>query len=194
MSALESDAQLMLRVKRGEEECLGALLMTYRAPIIRYLYRMVQDQSAAEELAQDVFLRVYRSRANYEATAKFSSWLYRIATNLALNWLRHRRYEGNHESLDTVLSDRPRRQIRDRRPTIDRVMVDEAGLDEIRNAVAELPARQRAVVLMHKYEQMEYAEIARALNCSVPTVKSLMFRAYSELRTRLAHLAYKFAG
>jgi RNA polymerase sigma-70 factor (ECF subfamily) len=189
MSALETDAQLMLRVKRGEDVYLGALLSAYRAPVIRYLYRMVQDQSAAEELAQDVFLRVYKARASYEATAKFSSWLYRIATNLALNWLRHSRHERNYESLDAVLPHRPQLQIEDRRPTIDRVILDQDRLNEIRNAIAELPARQRAVVLMHKYEEMDYAEIARALNCTVPTVKSLLFRAYSALRTRLGHLA-----
>src|SRR5881296_2616805 len=92
-AALEHDAELMLRVKEGDSASFERLLEKYRLPVINYLYRMVQNQGIAEELAQEVFFRVYRSRASYEPTAKFTTWLFRIATHLALNSLRDHRNE-----------------------------------------------------------------------------------------------------
>ncbi|MGA2599592.1 MAG: sigma-70 family RNA polymerase sigma factor, partial [Bryobacteraceae bacterium] len=88
VASLERDAALMLRVREGDEASFSALLDRHRAPVIHFLYRMVQNQAVSEELAQEVFLRVYRSRATYEPTAKFTTWLFRIATHLALNWIR----------------------------------------------------------------------------------------------------------
>ncbi len=87
-AAIDYDAELMLRVKGGDDASFGVLLEKHRNPVIHFLYRMVQNQAVAEELAQEVFLRVYRSRASYEPTAKFTTWLFRIATHLALNSLR----------------------------------------------------------------------------------------------------------
>src|SRR6202050_4943762 len=88
VAALDRDAELMLRVREGDDTSFALLLERHRAPVIHFLYRMVQNQPASEELAQEVFLRVYRSRATYEPTAKFTTWLFRIATHLAINWLR----------------------------------------------------------------------------------------------------------
>jgi RNA polymerase sigma-70 factor (ECF subfamily) len=148
---------------------------------------MVQDRAVSEELAQEVFLRVYRSRASYEATAKFTTWLFRIATHLALNWLRDGRNERGQERLDGA-SELPARQVADRGLSVEQRMLHEARLEEVRQAVAALPAKQRAAVLMHKYEEMEYSQIARVLGCSESAVKSLLFRAYETLRARLAHM------
>jgi len=189
MSASLSDLDLMLRVKAGEAQCMGSLLETYRARMIHFLHRIVQNQAVAEELAQEVFLRVYCARSSYEPTATFTAWLYRIATNLALNWRRGRRVEGFQESLDAVPPNQRRRELQDRKPTIDRIILREAESAEVRRAVAALPPRQRAVVIMHKYDDLQYWEIAQALNCSLPTVKSLLFRAYSTLRIRLVHMS-----
>lgn len=185
---LDADAELMLRLQQGEPACLGGLLEKHRASLVHFLYRMVQNQAVAEELAQDVFLRVYCSRARYRPTARFSSWLYRIATNLALNWLRDHRHERNHESLGATPRKAPPRQLADRRLRIDQAILREAKLREVRRAVAALPDMQRAVVLMHKYSEMEYSEIAQALGCTTQSVKSRLFRAYTTLRVRLAHL------
>jgi RNA polymerase sigma-70 factor (ECF subfamily) len=188
-AALDYDAELMLRVKEGDGASFGLLLEKHRSPVVHFLYRMVQNQAVAEELAQEVFLRVYRSRSSYEPTAKFTTWLFRIATHLALNSLRDGKNERLQERLDNDSSDKPARQVSDNRPSVEQKMVYRVRLDEVRQAVAALPEKQRAAVLMHKYEEMEYSQIARVLRCSESAVKSLLFRAYETLRARLAHMA-----
>ena len=189
-AALDLDAQLMLRVRDGDEECFRVLLEKYRNPVIRFVYRMVQDRAISEELAQEVFLRVYRSRATYEPTARFTTWLFRIVTHLAINWLRDGRNEKGQQRLDDDGDgDMPVREVADRRPTVEQRMVDQTRLQEVRDAITVLPEKQRAAVLMHKYEEMEYAQIAQVLECSESAVKSLLFRAYESLRARLAHMS-----
>jgi RNA polymerase sigma-70 factor (ECF subfamily) len=187
-ATLDYDAELMLRVKEGDGTSFGVLLEKHRASVIHFVYRLVQEQAIAEELAQEVFLRVYRSRSSYAPTAKFKTWLFRIATHLALNWLRDERHARGQERLDDGPADLPARQISDRRPSVEQEMVHEVKREEIRQAVAALPEKQRAAVLMHKYEEMEYTQIAKVLGCSDSAVKSLLFRAYEALRARLAHM------
>ena len=189
VAALDYDAELMLRVKDGDGASFAVLLDKHRSAVVHFLYRMVQNSAVAEELAQEVFLRVYRSRSTYEPTAKFTTWLFRIATHLALNSLRDGKNERSQERLDDDSSDMPVRQVSDSRPSIEQDMVYQARLNEIRRAVALLPEKQRAAVLMHKYEEMEYSQIAKTLSCSESAVKSLLFRAYEALRARLAHMA-----
>lgn len=189
VAALDYDAELMLRVKDGDGASFGVLLDKHRLPVVHFLQRMVQNHAVAEELAQEVFLRVYRSRSTYEPTAKFTTWLFRIATHLALNALRDGKNERLQERLDDDSSEMPVRQVSDRRPSVEQSLVYQARLDEVRRAVAGLPEKQRAAVLMHKYEEMEYSQIAKVLSCSESAVKSLLFRAYETLRARLAHMA-----
>lgn len=188
-ATLDYDAELMLRVKEGDGASFAVLLEKHRSSVVHFLFRMVQNHAVAEELAQEVFLRVYRSRATYEPTAKFTTWLFRIATHLALNSLRDGKNERGQERLDDDSSDLPVRQVSDHRPSVEQEMLYEVRLDEIRRAVASLPDKQRAAVLMHKYEEMEYSQIAKVLSCSESAVKSLLFRAYETLRARLAHMA-----
>jgi RNA polymerase sigma-70 factor (ECF subfamily) len=187
--ALEQDAELMLRVRDGDSASFGLLLERHRGPVIHFVYRMVLNQAIAEELAQEVFLRVYRSRARYEPTAKFTTWLFRIATHLTLNWIRDGRNERSQESLDNDPEEGISHQVVDRHPTIEQTMVGKVRVEEIRKAIEMLPAKQRAAVIMHKYEEMEYSQISNVLNCSESAVKSLLFRAYETLRKRLAHMA-----
>ena len=187
--ALEQDAQLMLRVGEGDDTSFALLLERHRGPVVHFLYRMVQNQAVSEELAQEVFLRVYRSRSTYEPTAKFTTWLFRIATHVALNSIRDGKKEKGHESLDVETSDGMERQVADRQPTVEQEMVQNVKLREVRQAIEALPAKQRAAVLMHKYEGLDYAQIAAVLSCSESAVKSLLFRAYESLRGRLAHMA-----
>jgi RNA polymerase sigma-70 factor, ECF subfamily len=187
--ALERDAELMLRVREGDATCFALLLERHRSPVNHFLYRMVQNAAVAEELAQEVFLRVYRSRLTYEPTAKFTTWLFRIATHLALNWIRDVRYERGQESLDQENAEGVVvRQVADRRWNVEQRMLHDARMEEVRRAIATLPEKQRAAVLMHKYQEMEYSQIAKVLGCSESAVKSLLFRAYETLRARLAHL------
>jgi len=188
-AALDYDAELMLRVKDGDGASFALLLEKYRASVTHFLYRMVQEQAVSEELAQEVFLRVYRSRETYEPTAKFTTWLFRIATHLALNWLRDQKNERGQERLDESVEDAPTREVADRSPSVEQSMVHRVKVEEVRRAVAALPEKQRAAVLMHKYEEMEYSQIAKVLSCSESAVKSLLFRAYETLRVRLAHMA-----
>jgi len=188
VAALERDAELMLRVREGDDTSFGLLLDRHRAPVVHFLYRMVQNDAVSEELAQEVFLRVYRSRATYVPTAKFTTWLFRIATHLALNWIRDGKKEKGQESLDQELLDGVQRQVAADGPTVEQSMVYEVKLREIREAIGMLPEKQRAAVMMHKYEELEYSQIAKALNCSESAVKSLLFRAYETLRDRLAHM------
>jgi RNA polymerase sigma-70 factor (ECF subfamily) len=150
---------------------------------------MVQNQPVSEELAQEVFLRVYRSRGRYEPTAKFTTWLFRIATHLALNWIRNGEKEKRQESLSEETLDGVERQVADRQPNVEQELLYQVKLLEVRKAIEGLPAKQRAAVMMHKYQELEYAQIAKALNCSESAVKSLLFRAYESLRARLAHMA-----
>jgi len=165
------------------------LLERHRGPVVHFMYRMVQNQAVSEELAQEVFLRVFRSRETYEPTAKFTTWLFRIATHVALNSIRDRKKEKGHESLDEEKPDGMERQVADQQLTVEQEMVHEVKLREVRQAIEALPAKQRAAVLMHKYEGLDYAQIAGVLSCSESAIKSLLFRAYETLRDRLAHMA-----
>jgi RNA polymerase sigma-70 factor (ECF subfamily) len=187
--APDLDAQLMLRVRDGDDESFRVLLEKHRNLLVHFLYRMVQEQAIAEELAQEVFLRIYKSKLSYEPTARFTTWMFRIATHLALNWLRDEKNDRAQERLDgDPGGGLPARQVSDRQPSVEQRMVYRAKLQEVRDAIGKLPEKQRAAVLMHKYEEMEYAQIASVLGCSESAVKSLLFRAYETLRARLAHM------
>lgn len=180
-----NDADLMLAVKAGDCHSFDLLLARHRGPIVHFLYRMVLNGDIAEELAQEVFLRVYQSRERYTPDAKFTTWLYRIATNRALNWLRDNKRHNDNERIDAVSPEGIRRQIADPSLSAERRALREEILGRIRAAVMELPDRQRAAVLMHKYDELDYQQIAAALDCSPQAVKSLLFRAYTALRESL---------
>ncbi len=193
VAAPDLDAQLMLRVRDGDDNSFRVLLEKHRNSLVHFLYRMVQDQPVSEELAQEVFLRIYKTRASYEPTAKFTTWMFRIANHLALNWLRDEKHSRAEKRLDDDKrggpdGDRPVREVPDRKPTVEQRLLRDARMQEIRDAIALLPEKQRAAVLMHKYEEMEYVQIAGVLECSESAVKSLLFRAYEALRARLAHM------
>ena len=177
----ETDADVMLRVKAGDEGAFDYLVQKYRRPMVNFMYRMAHNAAAAEDLAQEVFLRVYRSRSSYEATAKFTTWLYRIATNLAVNHARDTR----HEKPETMVSlDEPDEgtgttmDVPDRTLTVEEDLVRRERLMAIRQKVHDLPERQRLAVIMHKYQQMDYKQIAEVLKLSESATKSLLFRAY----------------
>jgi len=187
--ALEQDAELMVRVREGDTQSFTLLLNRHRTPVVHFLTRMVRVQPVAEELAQEVFLRVYKSRASYEPSAKFTTWLFRIATHLALNHIRDSKNERGQESLDQEVGEGMLRQVSDGHLSVEQDMVRRERLREVRDVIQALPDKQRAAVLMHKYEEMDYAQIAKVLECSESAVKSLLFRAYEALRARLAHMS-----
>jgi RNA polymerase sigma-70 factor (ECF subfamily) len=183
-----SDAQVMLRVKEGDESAFDYLVQKYRRPMVNFMYRMAHNAAAAEDLAQEVFLRAYRSRSSYEASAKFTTWLYRIATNLAINHARDTR----HERPETTVSlDEPDQEtgttldVADKSLSVEENIVRRERLLAIRQKVQALPERQRMAVVMHKYQQMDYKQIADVLKLSESATKSLLFRAYETLREQL---------
>jgi RNA polymerase sigma-70 factor (ECF subfamily) len=187
----DPEVQLMLRAKKGDDEAFSKLVVTYQDRLTTIFYHMTQNQEAAEDLAQDVFMRIYRARHGYQPNAKFSTWLFRIANNLAINAHRKkaRRKEivlpaGESTSMHAfgpgqqILSDKssltPTRQI-DKREL---QMVVQKAMDQLNE-------RQRLTVLLHKFEGMSYAEIGETMELTVPAVKSLLSRARDSLRLAL---------
>ncbi len=182
------DAAIMLELKAGNMAGFDFLIQKYRKPIINFMYRMTRNQAIAEELAQEVFLRVYRSRETYRAEARFSTWLYRIATNLGVNQARDTRHE---RAASTVYLDEADAEtgttpdVADATPDVESKLLREERMAAIREHVMALPERQRMAVLMHKYEGMDYSQIGQVLKLSESATKSLLFRAYQTLREKL---------
>ncbi len=183
-----SDAAVMLRVAAGDEAGFNYLVGKYHRAMNNFLFRMVHNQAVAEELAQEVFLRVYRSRESYRAEAKFTTWLYRIATNLAVNHARDTKHE---RSAQTIYLDAPDEEsgttpdVADDTPSVEQGMLRDERMAAIRAHVMALPERQRMAVLMHKYQGMDYRQIGDVLKLSESATKSLLFRAYQTLRDKL---------
>jgi len=183
-----SDAQIMLRVKGGDDSAFEYLVQKYRRPMLSFMYRMAHNSAVAEDLAQEVFLRVYRSREKYEASAKFTTWLYRIASNLAVNHARDTRHQRPE---NTVSLDEPDQEtgltmdLPDNSLTAEESIARRERLAAIRQRVEALPERQKMALIMHKYQQMDYRQIAEVLKLSESAIKSLLFRAYETLRVQL---------
>ena len=183
-----SDAAIMLRVREGDTSGFTYLIEKHRKQIVHYMFRMTANLGVAEELAQEVFLRVYRSRESYRAEAKFTTWLYRIATNLGVNYARDHRHE---KAAQSVYLDQPDAEtgttpdVADSRQTVEQRLLRDERMAGIRAQVMSLPERQRQAVLMHKYQEMDYREIGAVLKLSESATKSLLFRAYQTLRERL---------
>lgn len=183
-----SDAEVMLRVKAGDDGAFNYLVDKFRRPMISFMYRMTHNSATAEDLAQEVFLRVYRSRAGYSADAKFTTWLYRIATNLAVNHARDTRHERPEVTVNIDESDEETGltvDVPDTSINAEQGILQRERLAAIRKHVEALPERQRLAVLMHKYQNMDYKQIAEVLHLSESATKSLLFRAYETLREKL---------
>ena len=182
------DSAIMLELSAGNMAGFDYLIRKYRKPIINFMFRMTRNQAVAEELAQEVFLRVYRSRETYRAEARFSTWLYRIATNLGVNHARDTRHE---RTASTVYLDEPDSEtgstpdVADSTPGAEASLLRDERMNAIREFVMALPERQRMAVLMHKYEGMDYRQIGDVLKLSESATKSLLFRAYQTLRDKL---------
>lgn len=176
----------MLRVKRGDREAFAELVDAWKQPVVSFVARTLRDQDEAEDVAQNVFVQVYRVRERYEATAPFAAWLFTIARNFCLNELR-RRSRHRTESLDAPDDARevvPQHvDLRERTPD-ELALVDELEL-KVEEAVAALPEAQRTALLLFQREERPYEEIARVLGVSLSATKSLIFRARETLKLRL---------
>lgn len=189
MSAtIDPDAQLMLRVKQGDMAAFEELVGKYKQPVINLIYRTLPDATEAEDLAQHVFLQVFKSAHRYLVSAKFSTWLYTIARNLCLNEIR-RRSRHPAESLDAAHpdnEDQPLRQYEDTKnfSPPDLLLQDEL-VGKIEQALAELPESQRTAILLYREDELSYEEIATVLGCSLSATKSLIHRGRETLKQKL---------
>lgn len=185
---LDRDAALMLRVKSGDAAAFEELVETYKQPIINFLYRSLRDLEEAEDLAQTVFLQVYKSADRYRVEAKFTTWLYTIARNLCLNEIR-RRSRHPAESLEGAAEpdeDVPSRQFEDRRNIAppDQLLQDELS-EKVQEVLSSLPENQRTAILLYKEKDMSYDEISEIMNCSLSATKSLIHRGRETLKEKL---------
>jgi RNA polymerase sigma-70 factor (ECF subfamily) len=187
-NAPDPDAALMLRVKQGDRDAFEELVEKYKQPVMNVVYRTLPDATEAEDLAQHVFLQVYKSAHRYEVSAKFTTWLFTIARNLCLNEIR-RRSRHPAESLDATMpgnDEQPLRQVEDVRNVSPPESLLQSELEEkIEAALAQLPEKQRTAILLCRGDEMSYEEIAVVLECSVSATKSLIHRGRETLKQSL---------
>jgi RNA polymerase sigma-70 factor (ECF subfamily) len=184
----DPDAALMLRVKQGDVEAFTRLVDKYKQPVLSLVCRMIRDAAEAEDLAQNVFLQVYKSAARYEISSKFSTWLFTIARNLSLNEIR-RRSRHPADSLDAPYSeqdDQPQHQYEDRKTFSPPDSLLHSELQEkIEQAVADLPETQRTAIILCRRDDLSYEDIAKVLGCSISATKSLIHRGRETLKEKL---------
>ena len=184
----DPDAVLMLRVKRGDRAAFAELVERYKQPLFNFVFRTLRDETETEDVAQNTFLQVWKSRARYERTAKFSTWLFTIARNLCLNEIR-RRSRHPAESLEETHAehdDQPSRQYEDKKiflPTETALHGELA--QKIEEALAGLPENQRTAILLCRQDELSYEEIAEVLDCSLSATKSLIHRGREMLKEKL---------
>ena len=175
----EPEIEWMARIREGDMEALRLLVETHQARVIGTISKMLGSDAEAEDLAQQVFIRVWRSAPRYRPTAKFTTWLFRITRNLVFNELRRKRHFADQAEEIPEPTERG-----DKEP--DRVLMGEELQLAIQDAINRLPDSQRMAIILRRYEEMAYEEIAKVMGTTVPAVKSILFRARAELRERLA--------
>jgi len=184
----DPDAALMLRVKQGDREAFEMLVEKYKQPVMNLVYRTLPDAAEAEDLAQHVFLQVFKSAHRYEVSAKFSTWIFTIARNLCLNEIR-RRSRHPAESLEgasTENEDQPARQFEDAKIFSPPDALLQGELEQkIAEALEGLPEKQRTALVLCRQEELSYEEIAAVLGCSLSATKSLIHRARETLKQQL---------
>jgi len=184
----DPDAALMLRVKRGDRVAFAALVAKYQQPLLNFIFRTLRDEAEAEDVAQNVFLQVYKSRDRYRRTARFSTWLFTIARNLCLNEIR-RRTRHPADSLDEAHAESeglPVRQYPDKSAPLpaDTLLHGELAA-KVEEALAALPENQRTAILLCRQDELSYEEIAEVLGCSLSATKSLIHRGRETLKEQL---------
>jgi RNA polymerase sigma factor, sigma-70 family len=189
MSAeFDPDAALMLRVKQGDTVAFAELVDKYKRPVMNLVYRMIRDLTEAEDIAQSVFVQVYKSADRYKVASKFSTWLFTIARNLCLNEIR-RRSRHPAESMDLPSMDpeeRPAQQYEDKQTVLaSETLLQSELAQKIEEAIGELPENQRLALLLCKQDELSYEEIAKILNCSLSATKSLIHRGRETLKEKL---------
>ena len=177
------DFALMQKVAQGNESAFEILLERHQLRVIGTIAKMLDDSSAAEDLAQQVFVRVWQSASRYQPSAKFTTWLMTITRNLVFNECRRRQRAffiplENEDGTERVFQD-------PNTPTASQVFAEKEIQSAVDAAIASLPEAQRLAIVLRRYEDMPYEEIAMVLKTTVPSVKSLLFRAREQLKSKL---------
>lgn len=183
----DDDVRLMLALRAGDESAFDTLFQRWSGPLLRYVERMVRDAASAEELVQETFLRMYRARERYQPDARFSTWLYTIATRLALNELRRPRRQHPHRSTDEEDTENAPLVLAGDTPRADDIAHARQIGASVEIALATLPERQRAALWLSAVEGLSYAEIAATLETTEKSVKALVHRARCALSEKLGH-------
>jgi RNA polymerase sigma-70 factor (ECF subfamily) len=185
----DPDNQLMRRAGSGDTGAFRLLMEKYQVLVMRMIYRHTGVHQEAEDLAQDIFLKIYRAAGNYTPRAQFKTWLYKVVANHCINFHRSQRKNKYDGTLDPALSeadiaDQSSKGAGQDAPAEKRLQQEELKA-AVQHALAGLPDRQRMAVILFRFEGLSYGEIARSLGCSVSAVESLIFRAMSTLKERL---------
>jgi len=182
MDPPDPDAALMVAFQKGAEDAFEQLLDKYHRPIVNFIYKIVNNRGEAEELAQDVFLRVYRARDRYEPRARFAAWIYRIATNVSFKAAnRARRLQfWSPNPRDGALT--VREAFPDYRPSAEARLVEAERGEAVRRAIRGLPKKEKLAIILRRYEGLSYKEIAEVMNCTEAAVKTYLHRGKLHLR------------
>jgi RNA polymerase sigma-70 factor (ECF subfamily) len=174
----DPDIDLMLRFQAGDDRAFEELVQKHQRSVLNLVFRYLADRARAEDAAQDVFVKVYKARAKYEPQAKFTTWLFRVAVNHCLNEIRARKHQPNLAPIEEILEEPSPGNPDDR--------LNSAELRAaVREALDSLPANQRMAVILSRFHELSYEEIADAMDLSLQAVKSLLFRAKENLTERL---------
>jgi RNA polymerase sigma-70 factor (ECF subfamily) len=180
----------MARIARGDDNAFEILVNRHQTSVLNLVYRFIGDSTQAKDLAQEVFLRIWQSAKSYEPKAKFTTWIYRIATNLCLNELKSPRrkrwfsFRSNNEDTEKTLEE----TLPDGSPSAEDILLFRERSRQISEALQSLPANQRIAVVLRRYDDLPYEEIARIMGCSVSSVESLLTRAKKTLQKKLKYL------
>ena len=183
----QNDEELMLRIAEGDEHAFEILVERHQTHVLNLIYRFLGDRTKSQDLAQEVFLRVWRAAGDYKPKAKFTTWLYRIAANLCLNELKSARRKKwlRFFQADTDEQNSGENDFSDSSPSPEDLLLSKERTIEITNALQSLPENQRMALILKRYDDLSYEEIARVLNCSVSAVESLIVRAKKNLQEKL---------
>ena len=180
---------LMARVAKGDRYAFEALVKRHQKKVLNLVYRLIGDKARAEDLAQEVFIRVWKAAGRYKPTAQFNTWIYRITTNLCLNELKSSRHREFFFPLSRTKEEDPEEDYLERHinwtQSPEELLIAAETNRQVSAALRSLPAQQRLAVVLKRYDGLSYDEIARILGCSVSAVDSLLVRAKRNLRKKL---------
>ncbi len=186
-----NDIELMLKFKEGDISCFEELMNRYTTPLLNFIYRFIGSRSEAEDLTQEVFLRVYQEKDRYEPKSKFSTWLYKIVSDICIDYQRKRKIKTvpfDAQIPTSIFAEKKQSacEIQDLSQLTPDVLIMKKQISEtIRTALLSLPEKQRLALELRVYENKSYKEISEILNCSVSAVESLLFRARQLLKKKL---------